>query len=53
MEEKKRLADEIQTIAYELVPSLMWGQFSRPAGYRDRVKGLIRSSFPIFWEVSV
>jgi peptide/nickel transport system substrate-binding protein len=52
-EEKRRLADEIQTIAYELVPSLMWGQFSRPAGYRDRMKGLIRSSFPIFWEVSV
>lgn len=53
MTERKRLADEIQTIAYELVPSLMWGQFSRPAGYRDRMKGLIRSSFPIFWDVSV
>ena len=53
LEEKRKLADEIQVIAYELVPSLMWGQFSRPAGYRSRMKGLIRSSFPIFWEVSV
>jgi peptide/nickel transport system substrate-binding protein len=53
MAEKKRLADEIQTIAYELVPNLMWGQFARPAGYRNRLKGLPRSSFPIFWEVSV
>ncbi|MFC3127435.1 ABC transporter substrate-binding protein [Pseudoroseomonas globiformis] len=52
-EERRRVADDIQRIAYELVPSLMWGQFSRPAGYRDRMKGLIRSSFPIFWEVSV
>ncbi|MFC0385664.1 ABC transporter substrate-binding protein [Muricoccus vinaceus] len=51
--EKRQLADQIQTIAYELVPNLMWGQFSRPAGYRNRMKGLIRSSFPIFWEVSV
>jgi len=50
---RRQLADEIQTIAYELVPNLMWGQFARPAGYRNRMKDLIRSSFPIFWEVSV
>jgi peptide/nickel transport system substrate-binding protein len=52
-EEKKQIAAEIQTIAYDLVPNVMWGQFSRPAGYRNRLKNLPRSSFPIFWEVSV
>lgn len=52
-EARRALAAEIQTIAYENVPSVMWGQFSRPAAYRTRLKGLPQSSFPIFWEVDV
>ena len=36
---------------YEMVPSLMWGQFTIPAGYRTDLKGLIQSSYPMFWEV--
>lgn len=52
-EERRRIAGEIQAIAYDLVPSVMWGQFARPAAYRSRLKNLIRSSFPIFWEVEV
>ena len=44
---------EIQSIAYELVPSVMWGQFARPAAYRVRLKKLAKSSFPIFWGVEV
>ena len=38
--------------AYQLVPSVMWGQFARPAGYRKRLKGMVVSAFPMFWEVS-
>ena len=52
-EERKRIAAGVQEVAYDIVPSVMWGQFSRPAAYRDRLKGLVRSSFPIFWEVDV
>jgi peptide/nickel transport system substrate-binding protein len=33
------------------VPSLMWGQFTIPAGYRSDLKGLIQSDYPMFWEV--
>ena len=33
------------------VPSVMWGQFTIPAGYRTDLKGLIQSSYPMFWEV--
>ncbi len=51
LEERKKIATEIQVIAYELVPSLMWGQFTIPAGYRSDLKGLIQSSYPMFWEV--
>jgi peptide/nickel transport system substrate-binding protein len=50
-EERKRIATEIQVAAYELTPSIMWGQFTIPAGYRSDLKGLIQSSYPMFWEV--
>jgi peptide/nickel transport system substrate-binding protein len=48
---RKKLADDIQLAAYQLVPSVMWGQFARPAGYRKRLKNMIVSSFPMFWQV--
>jgi len=51
LDERRRIAAEIQTAAYELVPSVMWGQFTIPAGYRSDLKGLIQSSYPMFWEV--
>jgi peptide/nickel transport system substrate-binding protein len=53
LEQRRAIADEIQGIAYELVPSVMWGQFARPAAYRTRLKALAKSSFPIFWGVEV
>ena len=48
---RKQVAVDIQKEAYALVPSVMWGQFARPAGYRTRLQDLIQSSFPIFWNV--
>jgi peptide/nickel transport system substrate-binding protein len=51
LDERRKIAAEIQVISYELVPSLMWGQFTIPAGYRSDLKGLIQSSYPMFWEV--
>jgi len=51
LEERKKIAADIQAVSYELVPSLMWGQFTIPAGYRSDLKGLVQSSYPMFWEV--
>jgi peptide/nickel transport system substrate-binding protein len=53
MAARRAIAVKIQRAAYELVPCVMWGQFSRPAGYRTRLKHLIQSSFPMFWAVEV
>jgi peptide/nickel transport system substrate-binding protein len=50
---RKGIADEIQVAAYRLVPAVMWGQFARPAGYRTRLKDMIVSAFPMFWQVTV
>ena len=51
LDTRKRIAGEIQTVAYQLVPSVMWGQFTIPAGYRTSLKNLIQSDYPMFWEV--
>jgi peptide/nickel transport system substrate-binding protein len=32
---------------------VMWGQFARPAGYRKRLKNMIVSAFPMFWQVEI
>ena len=51
--EHRRIAAAIQVEAYRTTPCVMWGQFSRPAGYRTRLTDLIQSSFPIFWNVKL
>ena len=48
---RKRIAEEIQKVAYELTPSVMWGQFTIPAGYRTSLRNLPQSSYPMFWDV--
>ncbi len=46
---RQRIAAEIQTAAVAHVPSIIWGQFTIPAGYRDRVRDLPRAAYPMFW----
>jgi peptide/nickel transport system substrate-binding protein len=48
---RKKVAEEIQKIAYELTPAVMWGQFTIPAGYRSNLRDLPQSSYPMFWDV--
>jgi peptide/nickel transport system substrate-binding protein len=50
---RRAIAAKIQTAAYGSVPSVMWGQFAIPAGYRSRVRNLIQSAFPMLWNVQI
>ncbi|CAB3652365.1 Glutathione-binding protein gsiB precursor [Achromobacter denitrificans] len=50
--EQKRLAADMQKVAYETTPAVIWGQFSQPAAYRKNLKGVIESSIPVFWNIS-
>lgn len=50
---RRRIAAEIQTASVAHVPSVMWGQFTIPAGYRDRVRDLPRAAYPMFWEARI
>ena len=49
--ERRRIADRIQELVYANTPSVMWGQFTVPTGYRNALSGVIESSFPMFWQV--
>lgn len=51
--ERKTIAAQIQAAAYESVPSVMWGQFAIPVGYRSRLRNLVHSAFPMLWNVEV
>jgi peptide/nickel transport system substrate-binding protein len=50
---RRALAARIQAAAVAHVPAVMWGQFTIPAGYRDRLRNLPRAAYPMFWEVEV
>jgi peptide/nickel transport system substrate-binding protein len=51
--DRKKIAADIQVAAYQLTPAVMWGQFTIPAGYSTKLKGLIQSAYPMFWEVTL
>ncbi len=50
---KRELAGRIQAAAVAHVPSVMWGQFTIPAGYRSRLRNLPQAAYPMFWEVEL
>jgi peptide/nickel transport system substrate-binding protein len=51
--DRRRLAEAIQAAAVRHVPSVMWGQFTIPAGFRDRLRDMPRAAYPMFWEARV
>ncbi len=53
LEERRKIAAEIQRVEYETVPSVMWGQFMEPAAFRTRLKNVIPSSIPLFWGLDI
>jgi peptide/nickel transport system substrate-binding protein len=50
--EQKALADQMQTIAYDLVPFVPLGQASLAQGVASNLEGFIDSPVPFFWNVS-
>jgi peptide/nickel transport system substrate-binding protein len=46
---QKRLAEEIQRIAFEEVPFIPLGQLFNPTAFRTEIVDIVPASFPIFW----
>jgi peptide/nickel transport system substrate-binding protein len=51
--DQRRLAEAIQHAAVHHVPSVMWGQFTIPAGIRERLRDVPRAAYPMFWEARI
>lgn len=51
--ERRRLAEAIQAAAVRHTPSVMWGQFTIPAGIRERLRDVPPAAYPMFWDARV
>jgi peptide/nickel transport system substrate-binding protein len=49
--ERHRIVAEISTVAHDVVPAVMWGQFAQPAACRSTLRGVIPSAVPVFWNI--
>jgi len=52
LKEQRQLAVQMQQVIYETSPVVIWGQFSQPAVHRKTLKGVVKSSIPVFWNIS-
>jgi peptide/nickel transport system substrate-binding protein len=50
---QKRLADEIQKLAYDEVMYVPFGQWVLPTAYQRAVNGILKFPAPLFWNVSI
>jgi len=50
---RKRLAEEIQKVAYDEVPYIPWGQMVQPCARRRNVHGVLQFPAPILWNISL
>ena len=49
--EQKRIAEEVQERAYEIVTHLPLGQYVEPVAYRNTLSGVLDAPVPLFWNV--
>ena len=50
---RKQIAEQVQTLAYDEVPYVPWGQYTQPTAYRKNVKGVLTFPASLYWNVSV
>lgn len=50
---RKQIAEEIQKLAYDEVPYVLWGQFLQPTVYRKNVRGVLNFACAIFWNITL
>jgi peptide/nickel transport system substrate-binding protein len=48
---RKQLADQIQTMVFDDVPFVPWGQYVQPSLYRKSVRGVLQFPAALLWNV--
>ncbi len=49
--QQQAIARQMQERAFEVLPFIPLGQWSQPAAFSDKLTGIIRSPFTLFWNV--
>jgi len=47
--QRKRIAEQIQVLAYDEVPYVPWGQYLAPSLYRKQVRGVLNFPAAVLW----
>ncbi|WGF87375.1 ABC transporter substrate-binding protein [Marinivivus vitaminiproducens] len=50
-EEQKRIAVEASKQAYQFVPYGIFGHWTQPVAYNNRLNGVLKSPVPLFWNI--
>ena len=50
---RKQIVEQIQTLAYDEVPYVPWGQYTQPTAYRKSVRGVLTFPASLYWNVSL
>lgn len=50
-DERRNITADIQKVVYDQGMIVPWGQFSQPSAMRTRLRDVVPSSIPIFWEM--
>ncbi len=50
---RKQLADDIQKIALDEVAYVPWGEWVQPTAVRKHVRGILKFTAPVFWNVAI
>ncbi len=48
---RRQLAEDIQRLAYDEVPFVLWGQYVQPQVFSKKVHGVLRFAAPVVWNV--
>ena len=48
---RKQLAEQIQTVVFDEVPFVSWGQYVQPAVHRKNVRGVLQFPSTLLWNV--
>ncbi|MGH7266597.1 MAG: ABC transporter substrate-binding protein [Candidatus Rokuibacteriota bacterium] len=50
---RKQLATDIQLLAYDEVPFVLWGQYLQPHVFSKKVRGALKFAAPVVWNISL
>jgi peptide/nickel transport system substrate-binding protein len=50
---RKQLAEQIQMLAFDVVPYVPWGQWVLPSAHRKNVRGVLQFGAQLLWNVSI